>query len=249
MGCVMCYCCPCKCCKPVNIEPYDREKLNPDHILSALIFSAYANECDAITKLLLLTGGDGIEPAIMADDADKDGRTALMMAAAGGHVEGAPVFLQSDATGLGPEGPGLLPAAYGAENVQAAELLFDRNEQDIATGARVKRRAAEAAIWEEERQKAEKEAEEAAEKAKRSGKKLWGAARGGLAAAGVMSLSAFRLKQEVPMVNIADNKGRTAIMYAAGAGHNKMIEFLLERGAEIDATCAHATRILFGALH
>ena len=141
-----------------------------------------------------------------------------------------------------------LSAAHGLAHV-AAELLFDRNEQDIATGARVKRRAAEAAIWEEERQKAEKEAEEAAEKAKRSGKKLWGAARGGLAAAGVMSLSAFRLKQEVPMVNIADNKGRTAIMYAAGAGHNKMIEFLLERGAEIDATRAHATRILFAALH
>lgn len=243
MGCVMCYCCPCKCCKPVEIEPYDRVKLNPDHILSALIFSAYANECDAITKLLQLTGGDGIEPAIMADDTDRDGRTALMMAAAGGHVEGPPVFMQSDATGLGPEGPGLLPVAYGAENIKAAELLFERYEQDLATGARVKRRAAEAATWEAARQKAEQDAEEAAEKARRSGKKLWGAARGGLAAAGVMSLSAFKLKQEVLMVNIADNKGRTALMYAAGAGHNKMIEFLLERGAEINASLVDSTRL------
>ena len=231
----MCYCCPCKCCKPVDIEPYDRELLNPDHILSALIFAAYANESDAITKLLKLTGADGYEPAIMADDTDKDGRTALMMAAAGGHVEENPVFFQTDSTGLGPEGPGLLPVAYGAENIEAAELIFERYEQDLATGARVKRRAAEAAVWEEERLKKEAEAEEAAEKAKRSGKKLWGAARGGLAAAGVMSLSAFKLKQEVAMVNIADNKGRTAIMYAAGAGHLQMIDFLLERGAELDA--------------
>ena len=135
-------------------------------------------------------------------------------------------------------------AAYGAENIKAAELLFERHEQDVATGARVKRRAAEAAVWEEARQKAEQEAEEAAEKARRSGKKLWGAARGGLAAAGVMSLSAFKLKQEVPMVNIADNKGRTALMYAAGAGHNDMIELLLERGAEMNAASVDSTHLL-----
>ena len=73
----------------------------------------------------------------MADDTDRDGRTALMMAAAGGHVEEAPVFMQSDATGLGPEGPGLLPVAYGAENIKAAGLaeinVIKANATSIAT--------------------------------------------------------------------------------------------------------------------
>ena len=220
---------------------------DPKHILAALMFAAYANELDAMEKLLALTGGNGYEPAIMADDIDAEGRTPLMMAAAGGHVKevkngdeddgrphGPPVLRIADASGQGVSGPALLPVAYGSENVEAAEMLFERNASDIASGARVRRRIAESEFWEETRLAEEKRKAEEEAAQKRSGKRLWGAARGGLAAAGMISLKG-KLKEDVDMVHMTDCKGRTAFIYAAGAGHTRMMEFLMERGADMNA--------------
>lgn len=70
---------------------------------------------------------------------DADGRTALMAACTGGHDPEVPVFHQTDASGLGPEGPGLFAAAWAQENLAAIELLLehgavvDRADNDGST--------------------------------------------------------------------------------------------------------------------
>eukprot|EP01047_Picozoa_sp_COSAG01_P106775 COSAG01_NODE_35849_length_525_cov_13.269953_1_plen_48_part_10 len=48
-----------------------------------------------------------------------------MAACTGGHDPEVPVFHQTDASGLGPEGPGLFAAAWAQENLAAIELLLE----------------------------------------------------------------------------------------------------------------------------